>query len=155
MSTRRYEPATEILRSVLLLGRRLRAARPEGSDSLSTIAMLGTLHRLGPMPAWRLAFEERLQPQSITRIVAAMERDGLISRTRSDEDRREIELALTPRGRSVLSEDIRARRIWLEKAMDACLTLAERRKLLDAAEIMLKLAYADVDASADKPPEDG
>ena len=144
MSSDRDKPSTLIVRSVLLLGRRLRAARPEGSDSLATIAMLGTLHRLGPMPARRLAFEERLQPQSVTRIVAAMERDGLISRRRSEADRREIELALTERGRTVLREDIRTRRAWLEQAMDACLTEDERRTLAEAAEIMLKLAYAQL-----------
>jgi DNA-binding MarR family transcriptional regulator len=148
MPTGSNKPVTEIVRGVLLLGRRLRAARPEGSDSLSTIAMLATLHRLGPMPAWRLAFEERLQPQSVTRIVAAMERDGLITRSRRDADRREIELALTPQGRTVLSEDIKARRIWLEKAMDACLSEGERQTLLKAADIMLKLAYS----STDNPP---
>jgi DNA-binding MarR family transcriptional regulator len=153
MSSDRNAPTSQIVRGVLLLGRRLRAARPEGSDSLSTIAMLATLHRLGPMPAWRLAFEERLQPQSVTRIVAAMERDGLISRARSEADRREIELTLTPRGRTVLSEDIRARRAWLEKAMDACLTADEQDTLLQAADIMLKLAYADT--QGDAPDQSG
>jgi DNA-binding MarR family transcriptional regulator len=151
MSSGRDEPSTLIVRGVLLLGRRLRAARPEGSDSLSTIGMLATLHRLGPMPARRLAFEERLQPQSVTRIVAAMERDGLISRRRSEIDRREIELALTERGRTVLREDIKARRAWLEQAMDACLTEDERRTLAEAAGIMLKLAHADTQDR--EPPE--
>lgn len=142
MSSNPDAPATLILRSVLLLGRRLRAARPEGPHSLSTIAILATLHRLGPMPAWRLALEEHLQPQSVTRIIAALERDGLITRTRSEADRREIELSITTHGRKVLSEDIGARRAWLEKAMDDRLTLEERKTLIDASEIMLKLAYA-------------
>ncbi|EUB97044.1 transcriptional regulator, MarR family [Rhizobium sp. CF080] len=145
MSSDRDEASTLIVRSVLLLGRRLRAARAEGSVSLSTIAMLATLHRLGPMPAWRLAQEERLQPQSVTRIVAAMERDGFISRSRSEQDRREIELALTPHGRKVLSEDIRSRRAWLEKAIEASLGDEERETLMEASQIMLKLAYVHVE----------
>lgn len=142
MSSNNDTPATLLLRSVLLLGRRLRVTRPEGPHSLSTIAILATLHRLGPMPAWRLALEERLQPQSITRIIAALERDGLINRTRSEADRRELELAITPHGRTVLSEDIGARRTWLEKAMDDHLTSDERKTLMKASDIMLKLAYA-------------
>ncbi len=145
------DASTLIVRSVLLLGRRLRAARAEGSVSLSTIAMLATLHRLGPMPAWRLALEERLQPQSVTRIVAAMERDGFISRSRNGQDRREIELALTPHGRKVLSEDIRARRAWLEKAIEACLSPEERETLIEASQIMLKLAYVE---AGEGPGED-
>lgn len=145
MSSSSDAPATLILRSVLLLGRRLRAARAEGPHSLSTIAILATLHRLGPMPAWRLALEEHLQPQSVTRIIAALERDRLITRTRSEADRREIELSITPHGRKVLSEDIGARRAWLEKAMDGHLTPQERKTLMDASEIMLKLAYAHIE----------
>ena len=145
MSSNNDAPATLILRSVLLLGRRLRAARSEGPHSLSTIAILATLHRLGPMPAWRLALEEHLQPQSVTRIIAALERDGLINRTRSEADRREIELSITPHGRTVLSEDIGARRTWLEKAMGDRLTLEERKTLMEASEIMLKLAYAHIE----------
>jgi len=145
MSSSSDASATLILRSVLLLGRRLRAARAEGPQSLSTIAILATLHRLGPMPAWRLALEEHLQQQSVTRIIAALERDGLISRTRSEADRREIELSITPHGRKVLSEDIGARRAWLEKAMDRHLTPEERKMLMDASEIMLKLACAHIE----------
>ncbi len=149
MSSNSDAPATLILRSVLLLGRRLRAARAEGPHSLSTIAILATLHRLGPMPAWRLALEEHLQPQSVTRIIAALERDELISRTRSEIDRREIELSITPHGRTVLSEDMGSRRAWLEKAMDARLTPEERTTLMEASEIMLKLAQAHIE---DEPP---
>jgi DNA-binding MarR family transcriptional regulator len=153
MSSNSDAPATRILRSVLLLGRRLRAARPEGPHSLSTIAILATLHRLGPMPAWRLALEEHLQPQSVTRIIGALERDELISRMRSETDRREIELSITPHGRTVLSEDIGARRAWLEKTMDDHLTPEERRTLMEASEIMLKLAYAHIENEAQSGEE--
>ena len=153
MSSSDDTPATLILRSVLLLGRRLRAARPEGPHSLSTIAILATLRRLGPMPAWRLALEEHLQPQSVTRIIAALERDGLISRMRSKTDRREIKLSITPHGRTVLSEDIGARRAWLEKAMDERLTSQERKALIEASELMLKLAYAHPEGEAQSGEE--
>lgn len=103
------------------------------------------VHRLGPMPAWRLALEEHLQSQSVTRIIGALERDRLIIRTRSEADRREIELSITPHGRKVLSEDIGARRAWLEKAMDGHLTPAERKTLMNASEIMLKLAHTHIE----------
>ncbi|MBB3312879.1 DNA-binding MarR family transcriptional regulator [Rhizobium sp. BK196] len=153
MSTNNDAAATLILRSVLLLGRRLRGARSESPHSLSTIAILATLHRLGPMPAWRLALEERLQPQSVTRIIAALERDGLISRMRSEADRREIELSITRHGRNILSEDMGARRAWLEKAMDERLTSQERKALIEASELMLKLAYAHPEGEAQSGEE--
>jgi len=129
-----------IVRAVLSLGRRLRAERPPGAPALSAIAVLSALNRLGPMPASRLAAEERLQPQSLTRIIVAAERQGWIARARNVRDRREITIALTSRGQSALADDMRARRRWLERAMADALTEAERAALLVASEAMLKLA---------------
>ena len=82
--------ALAILRAVLSLGRRLRAERPDGAVPLAALGILVTLARSGPMVATRLAAEERLQPQSLTRIVARLEEGGVIARTRSTTDRREI-----------------------------------------------------------------
>jgi DNA-binding MarR family transcriptional regulator len=142
------EQTAPIVRAVLSLGRRLRAERPAGSASLSAIAILSTLWRLGPVPAVRLAAVEQLQPQSLTRLIIGLERDGLISRTPNEADRREIIIALTRHGRKVLAADIRARGEWLERAMAATLTAAERRRLLEASEAMLKLAGYDGGSAA-------
>ncbi|MEZ2132075.1 MarR family transcriptional regulator [Sinorhizobium sp. CB9] len=143
MATPKNDPVTSIIRGVLSLGRRLRAERPAHSANLSEIGILATLNRIGPMASFRLAAEERLQPQSLTRLLAGLERKGWIRRTRSDGDRREIIIELAPIGRDVFLADIRARRLWLEKAMDASLSAEEREILLRASEIMLKLANAD------------
>jgi DNA-binding MarR family transcriptional regulator len=137
------EQVASILRAVLALGRRLRAERPQGSVSLSEISILATLNRLGSIPAIRVAAEERLQPQSLTRIVTGLERDGLIARKRSEADRREIVIALTEGGRRVLAQDMQARRAWLEAAVAAALSEAERDLLFEASEAMLKLAFHD------------
>ena len=92
------------------------------------------------MTAKRLAGEERLRPQSLTRLIGELETNGWIARTRSETDRREIWIALTGRGRRVLADDMRARRIWLEGAMAASLTQSERDALFHASGAMLKLA---------------
>lgn len=133
------EEATLIVRGVLSLGRRLRAERPPGSVSLSALAILGTLRRRGAMPAARLAVEENLQPQSLTRLLASLEGDGLIARTTGEVDRRERLVALTEAGLSVLIADIAARSRWLEAAM-ADLEPHERDTLLHAAMLMASLA---------------
>lgn len=134
------DQTTDIVRAVLRLGRRLRAARPDGSAGLAAIAILAALRRLGPVPAVRLAAEERLQPQSLTRQIAALERDGLIRREPGPDDRRELLIHLTPRGLQTLAVDIRARRAWLERAMAATLSPEEAEILHGAAGVMLKLA---------------
>jgi DNA-binding MarR family transcriptional regulator len=143
MESSSREEAISVLRAVLALGRRLRAERPKGSVTLSAVSILGTLSRLGPMAATQLATEERLQPQSLTRILAGLEQEGLIVRARSDADRREILIALNDRGRRVLADDIHARRVWLENAIAAVLNEKERDLLFASSEAMLKLALHD------------
>jgi DNA-binding MarR family transcriptional regulator len=132
-----------ILRGVLWLGRRLRAERQPSGVSLSGIGLLSSLHRLGPMSAVRLADVEGLQAQSLSRLIASLERAGCIERRRSETDRREIVIALSPRGREALAEDMRGRRLWLEQAMAQALDETERETLLHAAGAMLKLARYD------------
>ncbi len=133
--------AVSILRAILALGRRLRSERPEGAVTLSTINLLGTLRRHGPLPATELAAEERLQPQSLTRMVAGLEKDGLIERQRSKTDRRALTIALTEKGKAVLADDLRARRKWLQDTMAEALGERERASLIAAAGSMLKLAF--------------
>ena len=139
MRNREDDEAAAILRGVLRLGRRLRAARPSGEATPSGIGLMSTLGRLGPMPAARMAEEEGLQPQSLSRLITSLERAGCIRRERNEADRREMLIALTDHGQEVLTADMAARRQWLKQSM-APLTAAERRTLIQAADIMLRLA---------------
>ena len=129
-----------IVRGVLRLSRRLRSERPASTVSLSVLSLLSTLHRSGPMPAARLAQAERLQPQSLSRMIAQLDRDGLIKRRPGKEDRRTLILEITEAGRRALSHDITARRAWLEGAMCKVLVPGEREMLAHAAVAMLRLA---------------
>jgi len=134
------EPATLLLRGILALGRRVRAERPPGALSLSGLGILGSLNRIGPIPASRLAVEERLQPQSLTRLLADLEQRHLILRQRSKVDRRAVIIGITAAGRTALFEDIAARRVWLEAALNKQLTGRERETLHAAGAIMIRLA---------------
>jgi DNA-binding MarR family transcriptional regulator/uncharacterized glyoxalase superfamily protein PhnB len=134
------EPSALIARAVLRLGRRLRAARPDKAVNLSTLALLTTLSRRGPMSAVQLAREEKLQPQSLTRLLAAMTRGGLIARETDPADRRAHLIDITRAGRSVVARDQAARRAWLDQAMEMALTAEERERLAGAAPLMLKVA---------------
>lgn len=141
------EPAALITRAVLRLGRRLRGVRPDRSVNLSTLALLSALRRLGPTTAVQLAREEKLQPQSLTRLLAAMTRDGLIARETDPRDRRAQRIAITREGRAVVARDLAARRAWLDQAMGMVLTPEERQQLADAAPLMLKVAGQDPEAT--------
>jgi DNA-binding MarR family transcriptional regulator len=134
------QPVTLLLRGIMSLSRRLRAERPAGSLSLSSLGILGTLHRQGTLVTTQLAMAEHLQPQSLTRLLVDLERSSLIVRTRSESDRREIRITITAKGRQALIDDIAARRAWLEAAMGSMLTARERKALLAASLLLLKLA---------------
>lgn len=140
MKSENADPVRLLLHAILVLGRRIRSERPPGSLSLSALGLLGALNRMGPTVATRLAAEERLQPQSLTRLIGELEHSRLIARKRSPDDRREITIAITARGRRVLLDDIAARRDWLETALHEALHPAERRVLFSASAVMVKLA---------------
>jgi len=149
-----HDDTALIVRGVLRLGRRLRSERPGSSVSLSALGMLSTLHRVGPMPAARLAQAERLQPQSLSRLIAQLERDGLIQRRPGPEDRRTLILEITAAGRQALSRDMAARRAWLEGAMRRVLVPGEREMLAHAAVAMLRLADEGVDIAEERDAEE-
>jgi DNA-binding MarR family transcriptional regulator len=140
MANSEPEEALAILRAVLALGRRLRAERPQGSITVAGVTLLGTLKRLGVVSAVRLAEEERLQPQSLTRLLSSLEEDGLIVRLRGKVDRREMQVGITEAGLELLKTELRIRRTWLESAMSATLTQEERQQLVAASGAMFKLA---------------
>lgn len=143
-----------IVRGVLRLSRRLRSERPASTVSLSVLSLLSTLHRSGPMPAARLAQAERLQPQSLSRMIAQLDRDGLIKRRPGKQDRRTLVLEITEAGRRALSHDISARRVWLEGAMRKVLVPGEREMLAHAAVAMLRLANEGAEAERSDEEEE-
>ena len=132
-----------IVRGVLQLGRRLRAARPQDSVSLSALAILSTLYNRGPMTAARLAEAERLQPQSLTRLIQDLEEKGMIARASDPDDKRTLVISLTEAGRNAFYYDISARHTWLSQVMAEQLTGDEQALLLMASEVMVKLARPD------------
>ena len=136
----RDENVRRIRSGVVRLARRLRAERPPDALAPTKIAVLALLHRNGRMSAGDLADYEGLQPQSLTRTLAALEADGLILRRPDELDRRQHVIGITEAGLHALSEDMRTRERWLAKAMDIHLSPAERQLLADAAELMDRLA---------------
>jgi DNA-binding MarR family transcriptional regulator len=122
------------------LGRRLRAERIGHGLSLSRLSLLGLLARNGPMTATALAAAERLQPQSLTRMLARLEGDGLIIRRPDEADRRQVLIDITHEGVGVLTEDTVRREAWLAKVMAERLTPTECELLRLAAGLMGRLA---------------
>lgn len=122
------------------LGRRLRAERVSNGLSRSRLSLLNLLALHGPMTASAMAAAERLQPQSLTRLLSRLEDDGLIVRSPDDADRRQVRIDITREGVAVLDEDTDRREAWLAKAMAERLTATECEVLRLAAGLMERLA---------------
>lgn len=80
--------------------------------------MLAYLNRAGQSTPGAIADAERQRPQSLTRVFTELEREGLITRSPSTEDRRASVLELTPAGRGALSADMADRDAWLAGALE-------------------------------------
>jgi DNA-binding MarR family transcriptional regulator len=124
------------------LGRRLRAERIGHGLTLSKLSVLTMLTRAGPMTASALASAERLQPQSLTRMLSRLEDDGLIARNPAPGDRRQVRIEITREGLAVLDEDTARREAWLARMMAERLTPTECELLRLAAGLMERLADA-------------
>jgi DNA-binding MarR family transcriptional regulator len=135
--------ATAVRRGALRLARRLRVERPEAGLSAAKISVLGYLARNGTMTPGELATADRLQPQSLTRVLAELERSGHLRRERDGADRRQHRLSLTASGQEALVRDMRQRDSWLALAMAQELTSTECDLLRLAARLMERLAAAE------------
>jgi DNA-binding MarR family transcriptional regulator len=109
--------AADLRTTVMRLARRLRNQRADTSMSLTQIAALGTLERHGPLTPGELAAHERVQPPSMTRIVAKLEAAGVVTRTEHPTDRRQVLVAVSPAGHAMIKADRKRRDAWLAQRM--------------------------------------
>src|ERR1700733_8686915 len=136
--------ATALRISVSRLTRRLRVERQaEGLASLSDtqLAALSILEKHSAMSPGELADHEKVQPPSMTRVIAVLEERGLVMRAPHLTDRRQVVLSVTEEGRTVVQRARRRRDVWLAKRLKE-LTPQERATLRAAAPILEKLSQA-------------
>jgi DNA-binding MarR family transcriptional regulator len=124
---------------VMRLARRLRSERTSEGLTVSQLSVLDIIDRDGPLSPTHLAAAERVQPPSMTRVVAALEELELVHRQPHQTDGRQCVIALTDRGRGLLAEDRNRRQAWLACRMSE-LQPAEREALRLAAPIIRRLA---------------
>jgi DNA-binding MarR family transcriptional regulator len=148
LSTHRTDAglATALRISVSRLARRLRVERtvpglaePDLSDT--QLAALASLERHGAMTPGELADHEKVQPPSMTRVIAALVAARLVTREPHPTDRRQVVLTVTGTGRDLVNKARRRRDAWLAKRLQE-LTPAERATLRAAAPILEKLSQS-------------
>jgi DNA-binding MarR family transcriptional regulator len=138
------ELAARLRLVVARLHRRARTeAVTEGDDvSASRLAALATVEKLGPITLGELAAEEQVQPPSMTRIVARLEEQGLVTREVDPTDRRVARVVVTPAGTDLLAVTRTRRTAFLAQRV-ARFTDDERRALADALPLLERMLDDD------------
>ena len=130
--------ASSLRLAVMRLARRMRQQRSDSSLTLSQIAALATLERHGPLTPGELAAHEKVQPPSMTPVLAALEVRDLIVRSPHPTDRRQALVELTPAGIELLEQEVWMREAWLARRL-ADLDPADREVLRAASTVIDKL----------------
>ncbi|HEY3736119.1 MAG TPA: MarR family transcriptional regulator [Jatrophihabitans sp.] len=131
--------APELRISLLRVSRIMRNQRADISISLTLLSALGTVFANGPLSAGELAAIERVQPPSMTKVIATLEERGLVRRQAHPHDKRQAIIAITPAGEELLAGERRLRNEWLAQRL-ANLTDEERQLLRAASPVLAKLA---------------
>lgn len=138
--------ATAMRISITRLARRLRVERfgLGGAETVLSdiqLAALAALERHDSMTPGELAEHEKVQPPSMTRVIAVLEERGLVRREPHATDRRQVILTVTAGGRDVVERVRRRREAWLAQRLQE-LTPDERQVLRAAAPILEKLSQS-------------
>jgi DNA-binding MarR family transcriptional regulator len=138
--------ATAMRISITRLARRLRVERlglGETEVVLSDIqlAALAALERHQAMSPGELADHEKVQPPSMTRVIAVLEERKLVQRAPHPTDRRQVVLTVTQEGRALVHRVRRRREAWLARRLQE-LTPDERAVLQKAAPILEKISQS-------------
>ncbi|QDO01010.1 MarR family transcriptional regulator [Streptomyces sp. RLB3-17] len=120
-----------------------RAARPSWSAVRISWGCWGHLRRHGAATPGEVAAAERQRPQSLTRVFAELESDGLIARTADGADRRQSVLTFTAEGLRALERDLAEHDAWPAAALGT---------LNETGREVLRLAAALMDRLADTEP---
>jgi DNA-binding MarR family transcriptional regulator len=96
--------------------------------TLQQFRALAVLHREGPQTSGGLAEALDLHASTVSRMCARLVHDGWLTRETRPDNRREVELDVTARGRSLVEQVFRARARELEQVLKR-LPPASRRTL--------------------------
>ena len=139
MGSNSFEPA-EIDRFRLALLRVVRNIRSHAIETVtpSQVAVLATLVRRGPSTVGQIAAYEKVKPPSASRIVTALEEQGLVGRTPDPDDRRSATIFLTAEGEQYVASVQEAEKTWLGDRL-CKLGDDERACLRDAIPVLEKM----------------
>ncbi len=142
LSARERQAAPQLRTAVMRLSRRLRQERPDDQLTPSQLAVLGNLSLHGSLTPGELAELEHVRPPTMSRIVAALEGDGWVTRQDHPTDGRQCLIVMTQQAVDWVESYREVRDSWLRSRLSE-LTTEERETLLAAVPILERLALPD------------
>ena len=133
------ELADALHSAAIQLLRRLRRSDAATDLSPARLSALSVVVFGGPLRISDLARAEQVKTPTMTPIVAALERDGLITREADEKDARAAVLRATAKGQKLMAEG-RSRRVAELSAELRALSASEQQLLRRAAVLMQRLA---------------
>jgi DNA-binding MarR family transcriptional regulator len=129
----RFDQAEAVrLRGALArISRSLDRQTPQEGLAPTTVWVLGTVNRLGPLGMGELAEFEGINPTMLSRIVAKLADKALVERVADERDGRAVRVRITSQGKELLAR-LRAERGLLFTARLAELPDEHAAQLLDA-----------------------
>jgi DNA-binding MarR family transcriptional regulator len=109
--------------------------KTEDGLTIAQVRALFALDKVDAATVGEIAETARLSPASVTAMIDDLERDGVVTRVRSDSDRRRVHVVLTDEGRALLKK---RRRVWLGRWETALADIPER-DLEAAAEVLNRI----------------
>jgi DNA-binding MarR family transcriptional regulator len=117
--------------------RRLRLRDSESGIGPAQLSALSVLVFGGPRSLSELAEAEQVKPPTMSRIVAGLERSGLVKR-KSTDDKRRVRLEATPKGVKILQEGRRRRVESLARVVET-LSDSDRQEAHRLSELLHRL----------------
>jgi DNA-binding MarR family transcriptional regulator len=116
-------------------------ASPEEFTPSQTSVLL-RLHKRGPATLSELARAEGMRPQSMSAIVAALERAGLITGAPHPTDGRQTILSVSDAAHALIESNRAAKNDWLARAISSQYIDSERAELVRGIELLHRLLEA-------------
>jgi DNA-binding MarR family transcriptional regulator len=131
--------ATDLTVALSRVVRRLRQAHTPGDLTLSEASVLARLDQETTASPTELALGERVKPQARASTLAALESQGLVSRSPDRADGRRALIGLTPAGRAALSHRRSVKTSLMTRALSD-FTADERAQIRQAITLLDRLA---------------
>ena len=132
-----FETADRLHSAAIHLLRRLRVRDRESGVGPAQLSALSVLVFGGPRSLGELADTEQVRPPTMSRIVAGLERAGLVKR-RKTEDARRVRLEASAKGMKILQEGRKRRVESLARAV-YLLSRKEQNQLVELVELLQRV----------------